>query len=520
MSCESPIFGDMNIKNTIDIDYMIGLYESGYTYEKIANDVGKSKKWVMNKLKGKVKSRPPGVKGPKKYDVISWNSNEERDKLILKLYDGGDGGLVVSKKLGISKKVVYRVLRDNGVSTSKSMSDYKKLSPNDVLEIIDRYDNGASTSEIAKSYDCCEQTICNALDNKRLPGETMANITPDLRDKIIGLSRDGWSSYRIAEKYGWTYQSVQRFLARHNLSPQTGTDEWFEAVTRGIKTGGSSLENKLKCYLDKRNIKYEQQFGLGRFRYDFKIGNVLVEVQGSYWHSREGRRERDFNKANLALDNGYKLVVIWDHEIDKEDLVVNRIINNIEKPVFDFKQCVIKEASWNDAKFLLESFHYQGAGRSGYCVGAFVDDTLAAVVVYTKPVRQEIAIKQGVDYSKILELSRFVIHPSYQSKNFSSWFLSKSIKNLKKHRKGIVRLVTFADLTYAHSGIIYKATNWVFDGYSEPSYWYFKNGALKHKKTVWNAARSVGMSESEYAASKHYIKVVGHSKKRFTFNLK
>lgn len=52
------------------------------------------------------------------------------------------------------------------------------------------------------------------------------------------------------------------------------------------KYGSSKLEDKFaKEFLDKLNVIYERQFeakDIKRF-YDFKIGNILIEVDGDYW---------------------------------------------------------------------------------------------------------------------------------------------------------------------------------------------------------------------------------------------
>ena len=97
------------------------------------------------------------------------------------------------------------------------------------------------------------------------------------------------------------------------------------------KYGTSKLEKKFaKDFLDKLGIKYEEQFeakDIKRF-YDFKLdGRILIEVDGSYWHSY-GKVYEEMNptqKRNARVDeiknkwarsNGYKLIRIWEHDIN------------------------------------------------------------------------------------------------------------------------------------------------------------------------------------------------------------
>ena len=102
-----------------------------------------------------------------------------------------------------------------------------------------------------------------------------------------------------------------------------------------IKKINTKPERELKQVLGKYNIKYEPQFevknedGFTKL-YDFKIlnSNILIEVDGIYWHSKNINdedikndnlkhiRKNDYYKDKLALDKGYNLIRVWSDEID------------------------------------------------------------------------------------------------------------------------------------------------------------------------------------------------------------
>ena len=80
-------------------------------------------------------------------------------------------------------------------------------------------------------------------------------------------------------------------------------------------------ELEFAAYLDSSNIGYKKQFiiqfgkiGIDRFRhaYDFHIlnTNILVEIDGDYWHSRPGAVERDSECDKVASDHGYHVLRI------------------------------------------------------------------------------------------------------------------------------------------------------------------------------------------------------------------
>jgi len=81
-------------------------------------------------------------------------------------------------------------------------------------------------------------------------------------------------------------------------------------------------------------------------------------------------------------------------------------------------------------------------------------------------------------------------------------------------------LVSFADTTFNHVGTIYKASNWRLDGEVAPDYWYKDNdGYMCHKKTLWNKASKMCMTESEYCAKYGFVKIRGEKKFRYIYEL-
>ena len=116
------------------------------------------------------------------------------------------------------------------------------------------------------------------------------------------------------------------------------------------RVGKSSLEKKFETYLMSCGILYEHNYKLPfipegkistRYKYyDFYIpsSNTLIEIHGSYWHPKhtehlsemqEKNLQNDSFKKELAKQNGYNLLVIYDTELD--DFIYNNkiTINNM-----------------------------------------------------------------------------------------------------------------------------------------------------------------------------------------------
>lgn len=504
---------------------MCELYNANHSYAEIAKKVNKSQRWVGIALEGHVTPRPK-IRKAIRHEQIVWNTKEERDDLVVQLYQEGLGAHIISKKLGIGKRTVFRILAAKGIKTDIDRSS-GKLNEAQIQTAIDLYNSGLSSVAIAQRLEVTEGAIRWHLKKEttmRCAADTMSTIPTQLQDEVIRLYvEDKLSTYNIAKKFDWTYQTVQKFIARKGLSPQTGSKEWKEAVQRGIGVCGSSLEKKLATVLDELNIDYVTQPALEEFRYDFGIGHdILIEVQGSFWHTKKQRRQRDLFKQKLAKKHGKKLLVIWDYQLANTEYVSFKILNAISPPIFKFDDLHVTEIDWHEAKKILSKWHYQGSGRSGHAYGVYYQNDIIAAVVFAKPTRIESSIKQSVSYDEIFELTRFIIHPKYQAKNFASWILSRTIKFVKLYHKNIKVLVSFSDLTFGHDGTIYKATNWAFDGTAPNSYWYFhrRHNQIYHKKTIWNAAKNCGMSESDYARSKSLLQVFGLPKNRYILRLR
>lgn len=93
-------------------------------------------------------------------------------------------------------------------------------------------------------------------------------------------------------------------------------------------------ELKFSKYLIKNEIQFKTQFNIPwkcgwKKWFDFYLPeiNTLIEVDGTYWHGKnleDGQlnnqqirtRENDKLKNQLALDRDYKLIRIWEDEID------------------------------------------------------------------------------------------------------------------------------------------------------------------------------------------------------------
>ena len=109
----------------------------------------------------------------------------------------------------------------------------------------------------------------------------------------------------------------------------------------------NKLEEFVSSILNKNDIKYHFQFFLKTKdgickSYDFKIKdtNILIEIDGDYWHGGPSlkkhfykvneTKQNDILKEQLALENGFQLIRIWESDIYKQpNILIDKIKNLI-----------------------------------------------------------------------------------------------------------------------------------------------------------------------------------------------
>lgn len=136
----------------------------------------------------------------------------------------------------------------------------------------------------------------------------------------------------------------------------------------------------------------------------------------------------------------------------------------------------VKPITKRECSDILDAWHYlskESKGfKSGYNYGLFHSGALIGVCIFTGfPVPE---LSKGLfgldrnDQSGLFELSRLCVSPHYQQSehNITSWFVSRSLKQLK-HDTKVRCVLSYADDTH-HKGTIYRACNFKYYGTSKP----------------------------------------------------
>ena len=143
---------------------------------------------------------------------------------------------------------------------------------------------------------------------------------------------------------------LKKFLKTNNIKMRNfresvQTKRNLEKLSKNGTRMKNGLNNKVANILKEMNIEFETEYPIENRIYDFKIKdkNILIEVNGSYWHcdprlykedyinkkigySAKEVWEYDYLKTQLAQKYGHKIITVWE-------LDINRSIDSVKKEV-------------------------------------------------------------------------------------------------------------------------------------------------------------------------------------------
>jgi len=150
------------------------------------------------------------------------------------------------------------------------------------------------------------------------------------------------------------------------------------------------------------------------------------------------------------------------------------------------KSFKIRLVERKEVRNFIEKWHYSrniNGLKVSYCFGLYDNNKLIGAMIYGKPAMNNQASKYNKSNpNKVLELRRLCCIDN-TPKNTESYFIGKTLKWLDKNTD-IETIISYADMTYGHKGIIYKATNFKQVGMCPPGKVIVYEGRNYHDKTI------------------------------------
>ena len=151
-------------------------------------------------------------------------------------------------------------------------------------------------------------------------------------------------------KEDWTYKY---FEVLRDIKERYKNDVKYRKQLRlnGVKSQLSQnrktpeTEILIEQELNRLKVDYTHHFIIEYYEFDFFIPlkNILIEVQGDYWHGnplfyeekdllehQKGKKIRDIQKKTFAENRGYKVLEIWENDIKKNNFSSIKEIFNVK----------------------------------------------------------------------------------------------------------------------------------------------------------------------------------------------
>jgi very-short-patch-repair endonuclease len=228
-----------------------------------------------------------------------------------------------------NKKIVYKYKTCSKECRTKLEHDHKgKPKPEGFMS--DKHKSKISKSKIGTivSKETGEKISKSSIGVSRNKGK----VSP-----MKGKIQSDFQKQKVKERFDKYYSEGNKPWTKNNKHSSETIEKIF------AKKPMNKLEKLVASILDENNIEYHYQYFLKTKEgicksYDFKIKdtNILLEIDGDYWHGGPGVKkhfyklkevkENDILKTQIATENGFSLIRIWESNIyHQPDIIIQKI---------------------------------------------------------------------------------------------------------------------------------------------------------------------------------------------------
>lgn len=189
------------------------------------------------------------------------------------------------------------------------------------------------------------------------------------------------------------------------------------------------------------------------------------------------------------------------------------------------KNFIVERCARKDLSKFIEENHYSGSINgciADYCFGLYRDGEMIGAMFYGRMAMAGQWKRFADSEADVTELRRLCCVDD-TPKNTESYFIGKTLRWLKKNTD-LKRVVSYADAEHGHTGTIYKASNFTFEGKRAGARVIMYDGKRYHDKCIRTKYKgelkpfAVRVKAALDSGEAHYIKTAG--KYCFVYDLK
>lgn len=421
-----------------------------------------------------------------KYDNIKYSFINDYNNFL--------SNKTLATKYKLNVKLVARLIKYWELNRDKSKVQSKSLSNNNLkLNKYNEIKNNISKEDIYSWY--IEE------DNSYVDAPAHFKITQWMFDKLCrdyGIKKDRKktkikSIQTCTQIYGpdnvnnWRKAQETRIINSGSLEAsysqafkkikQTNLEKYGTSILFNLpsmqqgKKEFSGPNEYFSHLLTNNNIQFDREFVIDTKAYDFKVNNILIEINPTITHNsdwipfgnHEGKDKKyHYNKSILAKNNSYRCIHVWDWD-DK-----TKIINLLkDRPTIYARKCIIHNISYHEAEQYINKYHLQGYAKSKIKLGLFYNNELVSVMTFSKP-------RYNSNYE--WELIRYCAH--YNVIGGANKLFNYFINKYKPQS-----VISYCDNS-KFNGVIYEQLNFKLISKGQPTaHWY----SIKTKQHITDA---------------------------------
>lgn len=276
----------------------------------------------------------------------------EKDELYKYFIEENHSREDTAKHFGVTDGAIKAALRKYGIKKSKSNS------------LKSRYEIKVTKDEVYKYY----------IEENHTREECLRHFNTSLATfkrwlSVFKIKKEKKCKTKLKPKK----EKVKKLKTKKTVKSK---DTKLETVIKEP----SDLKTRVTNLLDNAGINYTPNYSLGTFQYDFKVDNILIEINPYSTHSSIAK-DYHLRKLNVAKENGYHCIHVWDW--DNIDAIINLLKRKEES--IGARKCTVEEVSVHEARSFLNKYHIQGYAKDDIRLGLYYKNELVSIMTFGKP---------------------------------------------------------------------------------------------------------------------------------------
>lgn len=365
------------------------------------------------------------------------------------------------KKYGVEYSFQANEVKDKIKATNLERYGVDNPSKSDIIKtrIVESNRKNLGVDYPMQSKDVMDKSRVTSFEKY---GTEYPNQSDIVKSKIDASTLEHYGVNRVCKLDEFKQKVVDTNRERY------GVDYTCLIYSGKLRGNDSSYNRSFAELLDDNGIKYEREFLLQKYSYDFKVGETLIEINPTATHNTHfnpyGKNRIDANyhrdKSKLAKDSGYSVI----HVFDWDD--VDKVVQLLKFRVTAYaRKCDVKVVSEIDTNNYLDMHHLQGTCRGQKIrLGLYHDNQLVSLMTFGKS-----RFNKSCEY----ELLRYCSH--YNVVGGAEKLFKYFVDNYKPNS-----IVSYCD-TSKFSGKVYDALGFKYIKTNSPrKHWY----SLKEKRHI------------------------------------